>query len=934
MHKLTQNQYVQVEHLFEQALKADSDRRQEFLETCSADSEVLAEVASLLKHYQEDLHGNDPINIKIAFTPNIAEEIQVQETGFQITPGEKIGKYTIVEKIGKGGMGVVYKVTSDDLERPVALKVIRQDRSLKTEDQEHRVARFQVEKEVQSKLQHPNIVSIFDSGTGKHGEDDVDYFVMEYFDGCDLKKFAKDQVLRTDDCLRLIVQICGPIEYARIQEVVHRDLKPDNILVVGNDRTMVLDFGVAKTMDSTITQQGQLLGTLRYMSPEQVSTDSKRVDHRSDVYSLGVIAYELLTGQLPYELSRTNSYAEAVKAICHENPRPADSIKPGLDRDISKILSKAMAKEKEDRYQSAGEFSDDIKRYLDGNPINARPPNFLYQSHKLYKKHKAITRVSFALFLAVVVGLFISLRLFWITKQKENELREVAEFQEAQLEDVDPQSMGVSMYNKLRTSLQSRLASRAFGESEIVKYVKTWDELSDGNDYTGLAKDLLNENVFAPSLNALERKFPEQPLIKARLLQSLASVMRELGLLHEAVAPQEEALSIRLRLLAEDNRDTLASTIEMGLLREELAEFTTSETHIMSAMKHCRLAFGDDDPLTLKAINVMGNLLRSMGKHEEAEPYCREALERRREVLGDEHADTLTSLNNMALLHRDLGDYSEAKVGYEEVLNTRLRTLGEHKHTAISMNNLACVLADLGDLERAEKLYRQAFEAQKRLHGVSHPATLSTLSNLSVQLKKQKKYAEAEALCMQALEGRRAVLGSKHPDTLTSVANMGQFHFRNGRPDKAEACEREALDGRRQALGDEHPDTLRSVYNLGFLVLESGEVTEALELLKPAEELTKQKFSGDQVGQFVKFLRLVGRCHIESGSFLKAEEKLLDAWNIVCKSELGEEFQGDLRASLVELFDEWNRAEPEVGHSAKIEEWREARCDNSPEHSK
>ncbi len=657
--------------------------------------------------------------------------------------GQWIGQYRLLRKLGEGGMGVVYLAEQQTPRREVALKLIHPHAS-----SPRAIRRFEHEVELLGRLQHPGIAQIFDACMADTSQGQQPYFVMERIAGQALPDYVQERDLTTRQRLELFGKICDAVEHAHQKGIIHRDLKPGNILVTADGQPKVLDFGVARATDADLqtatmqTDMGQLIGTLPYMSPEQVTGEPTDLDTRSDVYALGVLLFELLTGQLPYAL-KDRLIPEVVRIIREEDPTRLSSVDRTLRDDVETIVGKAVEKDRERRYQSASALGSDVRRYLNHEPIVARPPSTSYQFRKFAVRHKGLVGGVVAAFVVLVFGVIgTSIGMFraWAaealakqrlndvhaaqaeTQKRADELQQVADFQAEQLSGIDVPTMGVRLRSGLLEKVRAAADRSKLPADQVDERVAELERLVAGADFTGLALGALEEDIFSRAIGAIHTKFGDQPRVKAQMLQAAASTLRELGILESATAPQAEALAIHREML------------------------------------------GNDHPDTLTSIGNMGGLLWAQGKLAEAEPYYREALVGRRRLLGDDHADTLRSISNIGLLLRSQGKQAEAEPHLREALAGSRRLLGgDHPDTLTSINNMGSLLQSQGKLAEAEPYYREALAGSRRVLGDDHPDTLTSINNIGVLLESQGKLAEAEPYYREALETPPAAAGRRPP---------------------------------------------------------------------------------------------------------------------------------------------------------------------------
>lgn len=872
------------------------------------------------------------------------------------------GKYRTIDKLGEGGFGTVYEAEElAPVRRHVAIKVIKPGM-----DSRAVLARFEAERQALALMSHPCIVKVLDAGLTVK---DRPYFVMELIKGIPITDHCARQRSDVRARLELFIRVCEVVQHAHSKGVIHRDLKPGNILVEyedGKSTPKIIDFGVAKALTRPLTENpvetehGESIGTLEYMSPEQAEMSSQGVDTLADVYSLGVILYELLTDELPFgshEL-RSKRPTEVRRKIREDEPlRPStkfNSIDPpdrratiaasrGTDTrallrtlrgDLDWVVMKCLEKDRERRYDTANALAMDIRRFLNLEPVIAKPPTVAYRAQKFVKRNRAAVFTACAIVLTLLGATVVS-TIFAFDAERERrrtaeraqQLRQVADFQAEQLQRIDATAMGLALRAGVLEGARRSWSRANAPPDEIGRRAAQLEQLVAGATFTDVSTQILGEHLFTPTLGAIEKQFRDQPLLKARLLQSVASSLRTLGLLDLAAGPQEEALTLRRDLLGAGDAETLAS------------------------------------------LNEMGVLMQARGRWDDAEACFREALERRRTLLGPEHPDTLLSMNNIAALLDVRNQPAEAERMHEEVLDLRRRVLGpEHPDTLLSLLNLATVRAYQGRLDEAAPLYSEVLVKLRRVHGDEEHDTLLCINNYGMLLYMQGRLDDARALTEEALATRRRTLGDEHPDTLGSIANMALILDAIGDPDGAEKFYREALDTRRRVLGDYHPETLPSIINLATNLATRGRLAEATPLLEEAVETCRRVHGSDHpdtldaltnlgvlrqmegkpveaalcLGEVLRtreaqlgkhhpatlgsLSRLV-RVLIEGGSFAEAEQ-IAGQWTQPDTLATSPDPQQDpteaqlVAQLMVELYEAWDAADASAGHAAAVAAWR------------
>ena len=640
--------------------------------------------------------------------------------------GDQIGPYHLLEALGEGGFGTVWLAEQKTpVKRRVALKILKPGM-----DTREVIARFEAERQALAMMDHPNIARVFDAGATATGRP---YFAMERVRGVAIVDYCRIERLDTPARLRLFVQVCQAIQHAHQKGVIHRDIKPSNVLVtMHDDRALVkvIDFGIAKAVNGGLTpttvytQVGQMIGTPIYMSPEQAALTGLDIDTRADIYSLGVLLYELLTGTTPFSHKELTSqgYAEMLRIVREVDPprpstrlatlRDARAALPESDArrlgtmlrgDLDWITMKCLEKDRTRRYDTANALAMDVLRHLNGEAVVAAPPSQSYRIGKFVRRNRGGVIAAGIIVAALIMGMIGTL---WQARRAEAEatralaaeaearhradaLEQVAAFQDSQLSGIDPERMG----ERLR---QSVVAAAPEDRRETVRAALA------GVNFTDLALSTLDENIFDRALAAIDERFATQPLVAARLLQTLADTLVELGRLDRAAVPQAKALEIRRRELGDQHPDTLTAIAGTGNLHYSQGRLDEAERFYRQALDGRRATLGALHPDTLMSINDFGELLFEQGHRAEAEPYFREALAGRRAVLGNAHLDTLTSINDLGASLTAQGKLAEAEPFYREALDTRRRTLGDaHAATQESLYNMGGLLRALSRFDDA-----------------------------------------------------------------------------------------------------------------------------------------------------------------------------------------------------------------------------------------
>jgi tetratricopeptide (TPR) repeat protein len=803
------------------------------------------------------------------------------------THPEWVGRYRILHVLGSGGMGVVYAAEQELPRRTVALKLIVPGFA-----GPEQLARFARESEALGRLQHPGIAQIYEAGMADSGFGPQPYFAMEFIRGESLLHYAEAHKLSTRQRLEIMTRICDAVHHAHQRGIIHRDLKPGNILVDEGGEPKVLDFGVARVTDRNAqatrqTDVGQIVGTLAYMSPEQVLGDPLELDTRSDVYALGVIVYELLAGRAPYQLSP--SLPEAVLAIREADPAPLGSVNRAYRGDVETIVAKALEKDKARRYASAAGMAEDIHRYLNEEPIVARPPNAAYRMGKFARRHKALMAGASVVFAVLIAGIVaITLEAARALHAEQVALRESATAQAVNdflQNDLLAQASAATQAGpntkpdpdlKVRTALD-RAAVRITGRFEGQPEVEAAIRETIGQTYMDLGLYPETRTQLERALELHRRVLGSENRKTLKTISRLGRTSFLQGKYPEAEALFSQALKIQRRVLGSEHPDTLFSMNGLAATYYSQAKYAQVEALFSQTVQIQRRVLGPQHPDTLSSMNNLAVVFRSQGKYPQAEALFRLTLEMRRRGSGPEHPSTLLAANNLANVYYEQGKFAQAEALYKQTLEIQLRVLGpEHPDTVRSMNNMANVYYSQGKYPHAEALYSRALEIRRRVLGAEHPNTLNSISNLAIVYRSQCKYAQAEALFSRTLELERRLLGPEHPVTLNTLSDLAFLYQRQSKYRLAETHAAQALDGRRRALGSEHPDTMASAADLALVYLSLGKFAESEPLARESLDFYRRK----QPDEWQRFRAesLLGASLAGQKKYAEGEPQLLEGY--------------------------------------------------------
>jgi serine/threonine-protein kinase len=888
-----------VRDIFDRVVQLAPDDRAEFLASaCAGNQELRREIERLLSAY-EDLG-------------DIFEDDEPEPT--------TIGAYRIVRELGRGGGGTVYLAARDDDEfkKAVAIKVLTPGPK-----SAELVRRFRGERQILASIEHPYIAKLLDGGSTADGRP---YLVMEYIDGMPVDAHCEAKRLSTVDRLALFCKICEAVQFAHQNLVIHRDIKPGNILVTADGVPKLLDFGIAKLVDPTafavtmeVTQADARPMTPEFASPEQIRGEP--ITTASDVYSLGVLLYRLLTGQRPYR--RTGELSELAKAICEEDPpRPSvaiggeepdtqERLRRQLRGDLDNIVLKAIRKEPDRRYVSAEQLADDIQRHLTHLPVRAAADTVRYRVTKFVRRHRAgvATAAAFVMFVVIAAVMF-AVQASVIAKERDRAEREAA-----------------------RAGAINDFLLRTLGAA---------------SPHAGTGRDVTLAAALSAAAATARHSFAGQPEIEAGLLNVVGMTFVELGRYEEAQGLLDRALVLRTEALGRNHLDVAESLESKATLLRWRGEFAESERLYREALRIVRGAPGDRRERTVQVLQGLGmnysqrgdekgaltvytealqlasaasigertraELLGSAGvthrrleNYAQAERLYREALEIQRRLLGPKHAEVGTLLNNLAALMNASGRYAEAEAINREALSVRQEALGRgHPLVANSMLNLAVALENRGDMASAAALYEEAASIVRAALGPDHPRFAAILRNWGVLLANQGKPADAVPLLREALRIRRLAFKEDNREVADAMTALASALRHAGALSESEVLTRQALALNIRLLGAESEAVAVSRKDLAALLCAEGKVAPALELLEEASGFFARHPDVEPRSAAI-VRREYGACLTKARRYPEAEAALLDAHSKLASLGPNHRIAKEAANRLAELYTAWGK---------------------------
>ena len=727
-----------------------------------------------------------------------------------------IGQFHVKRLLASGGMGAVYEAVQEHPRLAVALKVMKRGVASRSA-----MRRFEYESQLLARLHHPAIAQVYEAGMhedpGAPGEP-VPFFAMEYIPNArPITEYAKQKKLDTRARLELFAQVCEAVHHGHQKGIIHRDLKPGNILVDSHGEVKIIDFGVARGTDSDLavttvqTDIGQLIGTLQYMSPEQCEADPHDIDTRSDVYALGVVLYELLAGKLPYDVKKKPVY-ETTRVIREQPPTRLSTEDATLKGDVETIAFKALEKDRERRYQSAIELAQDIRRYLAGEAIIARPPSIAYQLRVFARRNKSLAGAVVAVFAALALGM-VGASVGLVRANRERAAAEEARAI-AQNEANKTEAVNEFLRDMLGASDPFLGGLRSGPEDEVIRAAR---ELTVG--------DLMHR-----ASRRIDEAFEGKPKLEAAVRDTIGVTFGALGMTEEGEPHLRAAVEIRRRELGEDHPDTLRSKVNLGSL----------------------LAYSRD---VAEGLRILGFAVSGLTR-----------------VLGAEHPETLQAKTWRGWAHAFQQRFDEAKAILRDTLSVQRRVLGEEHHdTIVTMFCLASTVGLAGDAKEGESIAREALRISHRVLGPNDIWTVGSMMLVGEYLRAQGRYAEAEPLLTQGLDDFGRILGTDHPNTLFWTRSLGNLLGSTGRLEEKVQFYEQWLERTHDALGEEHPETLQMMRYTTVALREAGRLEQAERLAREGLAVSRRAHGEEATRTERHMWRLAEVLHYR-GEFDEAEE--------------------------------------------------------------
>jgi serine/threonine protein kinase len=823
-----------IDRLLERKLKRHGSIRASL--AAAADDSVLRVLAVL----------NDP-DIESSLGAATGADNQQMPPTVAPAPQEQ-GRYQLTRLHAQGGIGQVWLAHDHELGRDVALKELRPDGN----GHAGVVLRFVEEAKITGQLQHPGIVPVYD--LGRRPDTQEPFYTMRFVQGRTLADAIDDYhrlraggkagPLELQALLNAFVGVCNAVAYAHSRGVLHRDLKPQNVVLGDFGEVMVLDWGLGKLVgrpgEDTITPQvvleqadgrgatlqGQVLGTPAYMAPEQAAGRVDLFERRTDVWGLGAILYALLTGRPPFSGANTR---EVLHKVQHEEPARPRDIVPEVPPALEAVCLAALCKRREGRYGTAAELGQEVRRWLADEPVAACPEPLPARLGRWSRRHRALVASAAVLLVSAVAGLSAGVVLLGRANTRTEQQRALAQ------------------QNLEKAQEQEEKATAAAQRAEAVNNFLVNDLLAEAApERNAWQKKVTLEEVLDRAADKVGKGLAEQPLAEASVRLTLASTYWKLGRPAKGEPHARRALELYSHHRGPEDPDTLRAVNELALLLQDQGKLSDAEPLWRQNLQMRQRVQGPEHHDTLGAVNNLANLLQAQGKLAAAEPLLRQNLEAFQRVRGPDHPDTLNAVNSLAYLLQQQGKLAEAEPLFRQNVEARRRVHGpDHPRTLTAVNNLATLLTQRGKLSEAEPLFRQNLEARRRVQGPDHHETRGAVNNLAALLRQQGKLSEAESLLRQNLKAFEKARGHDHLETLTARNNVVVILQSQGKLSEAEPLARQNLEALRRIRGAEHSETLIAVNNLAFLLQQQWKFPEAESLLRPNVEALRRVLGPD-----------------------------------------------------------------------------------------
>jgi serine/threonine protein kinase/tetratricopeptide (TPR) repeat protein len=850
--------------IFDEASRlTDARARSAYLDTaCGGRPELRARIEKLLKAGQraDEYLAGDPIGIGSS-----TGRTAVPSEG----PGDTIGKYRLLENIGEGGFGTVFMAEQrEPIRRRVALKVIKIGM-----DTREVVARFEAERQALAMMDHPNIAKVLDAGATAAGRP---YFVMELVSGKKITDYCDEKRLQTRKRLDLFISVCAAVQHAHQKGIIHRDLKPSNILVAEHDGVpvpKVIDFGIAKATQMKLTEKTmftrfhQVFGTVAYMSPEQAQLTSDDIDTRSDVYSLGVLLYELLTGETPFdgnellkagldEMRRTIREREPARPSMRLSTLSAEKLtttakRHGLESpklisqlrgDLDWIVMKCLEKDRSRRYESATVLAADLERHLKNEPVEACPPSNLYRLGKIVRRNKMTFAAGCAILTALVLGLGTST---WMFLRERAARQRATRAEQAQMRMREEAELAQGNEAKLRLDAEANQKKAEMEKAKSEEVVQFFRKMLSG---VGPAKALgrdtaMLREILDKTVEDIGTGLKTEPEVEAQFRSEIANVYKSLSLYEPAEAMQRKALELYRTQFGNSNTNVAEALSTLGVILDDADKYHDSEVALLESLKIETNIFGCGNPRMARTMRKLAWVLSEQGRLAEAEHVAYQALAMHRQTAGNDEEGFADSLETLGKVFDERNCWAEAETVFREALSVRIK-FNERQplELAATLYSLGNPLRLQGKLDVAEVMLTESLRLRRKVLGNEHGDVADSLISLGELLRSAGKLPEAESLLREGLAIGTKMFGSEHSSILAGMNNLALVLKTEGKLADAEEMYRQVLALERKVEGAEHQHVAILLHNLARVLHAEDKLADAESAERDAAALAQKVF--------------------------------------------------------------------------------------------
>ncbi|MFO0814159.1 MAG: tetratricopeptide repeat protein [Gemmatales bacterium] len=804
-----------------------------------------------------------------------------------VTSGTKVGTYVLRELLGQGGMGQVWQAEqTEPIKRTVAIKLVKSDLAGRQV-----LARFEAERQALTMMDHPNIARILDAGAMPDGKP---YFVMELVRGIPINRYCDEARLNTEERLALFIPVCQAIQHAHQKGIIHRDLKPSNILITqydGKPVPKVIDFGVAKAVHQPLTDQsmqtelGSLIGTLEYMSPEQADLNNLDIDTRADIYSLGVILYELLAGSPPFSSKqlRAAAFTEMLRLIREiDPPKPSTKLSKSealpsiaanrkleprrlqtlVTGDLDWIVMKALAKERNQRYDSANGFAQDIQRYLVNEPVQAGPPSASYRLRKFVQRNRGSVLAASLLLVTLVAGIIgtsIGYYRAEMARTEEAKQRQLAQKKEkeAQLEKANAvKAAEAEKVARLKETEEKQFAQAIsdFVWSDLLALTSVEGQLRfAGEDKLPLDRNMTVKQLLDRAGEKLKKRKDLAPRIEAELNWIIGVNYRGLGDYQRAVPFLERTVELHRKNYGADAPPTLGAEESLAVAYVYNDQAKQAIELLLRVRKEMLARLGPDQLDVIINLHNLAGAYEATSQFDKAIPLFEQVRDAKVKRFGMNHPETLLTLASLGKAYLKVGRNQDALVLLEKVRDGRIATGGaEHPNAVEAMEMLAQAYNVNGRVAQAIELYEEVRKGRIAIVGADHAKTIATTNNLATAYFAARRYTDALKLLEQVNQYYSQKLDSKNSTRLIVMGNLASCYYELGRYVEAVQLQEKVRDSLIAKLGEDHPDTLFTLNNLAKTYSKSKRIPEALlHHEKAASGIERLQFNNQDASRIV-----------------------------------------------------------------------------------